>query len=225
MMELELKARSLAPAAALLVSVAALGAATREPPGATSAPTSAALVQDSGRVRLQLAPTGNEARYRVNEQLARVNLPSDAVGTTTAVKGQLMLGAGGRFVADSSQITIDLASLTTDSDRRDNFVRRRTLEVEQYPTAVLAPRELRGLAWPLPTSGEHRFQLVGDLTLHGATKPTIWNVTATFAGSRITGSAQTSLKFGDYNMTVPRVAMVLSVQDSIRLEYDFTFQR
>jgi len=31
-----------------------------------------------------LAPAGNEARYRVREQLAGVDLPNDAVGVTSA---------------------------------------------------------------------------------------------------------------------------------------------
>jgi polyisoprenoid-binding protein YceI len=211
-------------AAALLLGVAGLAPAQRSSPAAAPA-ASAYTAQETASVRLRLAPSGNEARYRVNEQLARVTLPNDAVGATSAVTGQLLLDAAGRFVADSSRITIDMTSLETDNDRRDNFVRRRTLEVEQYPTAVLAPRALRGLPWPLPASGERRFQLVGDLALHGVTRSTVWDVTATFAGDRISGTARTQFKFGDFNLTIPRVAMVLSVQDSIRLEYDFAFQR
>jgi polyisoprenoid-binding protein YceI len=188
------------------------------------APQPQPQVQDTGQVRLRLASTGNEARYRVNEQLARLTLPNDAVGATTAITGQLLLVDGGRFVRDSSRISIDLGSLRTDSDRRDNYVRRRTLEVEQYPTAVLTATSLRGLPWPLPTSGQRSFQLVGDLDLHGVTRPTTWEVTAQFAGRRITGTARTHFKFGDFNMQIPRVASVLSVQDSIRLEYDFAFE-
>jgi len=183
------------------------------------------VVQDTGRVRLRLAPAGNEARYRVTEQLAGVTLPNDAVGSTAAVSGGILLAGRGDFVADSSQITIDLASLETDRDRRDNYVRGRVLEVARYPTAVLMPRAVRGLAWPLPVSGEHTFQLVGDLTLHGVTKPTTWDVTATFARDRISGTARTHFKFADFDLTQPRVPVVLSVQDSIRLEYDFAFLR
>lgn len=43
-------------------------------------------------VRLEFAQ-GTKAVYLVNEQLARVNLPSDAVGTTDAVSGAILLGA------------------------------------------------------------------------------------------------------------------------------------
>jgi len=218
------KVVKLATTAALLLSVSGLGLAQRPAAEAPSA-APAGSFQDSTGLRLRLADTGNEARYRVNEQLARLTLPNDAVGATTSITGQLLLDSRGRFVSDNSRITIDLTSLKTDSDRRDNYVRGRTLEVEQYPTAVLTPTALRGLSWPLPTSGEHSFQLVADLNLHGVTRPSIWNVTARFAGSRITGTARTHFKFADYNLAIPRVAAVLSVQDSIRLEYDFAFER
>ncbi|NJD09114.1 MAG: YceI family protein [Gemmatimonadetes bacterium] len=168
---------------------------------------------------------GNEARYVVNEQLAGRPLRNDAVGVTTAITGQLVLDDRGRFVADSSAISIDLASIRTDQERRDNFVRRRTLEVEQYPTAVLRPSGLRGLPWPLPREGEYTFQLTGELTLHGVTQPSVWEVKASFTGGRITGAARTHFRFADYQLEVPRLAFVLSVQDSIRLEYDFAFER
>lgn len=191
----------------------------------TAAAPAGVELQDTGRVRLRLAPEGNEARYRVNEQLARMTLPSDAVGATTGIQGGIVLEADGRVVRDSSRIVIDLTTLKSDSDRRDNYVRRNTLETAQHPHATLVVRELRGLRLPLPATGQQTLQLVGDLTLHGVTRPTLWQVTARFDGRRVDGSARTALRFGDFRMEIPRVASVLSVQDSIRLEYDFAFIR
>jgi polyisoprenoid-binding protein YceI len=193
--------------------------------GASADSVSVGPVLQDGRIRLKLAPEGNEARYRVNEQLARLTLPTDAVGATSAIQGGIVLERDGKIVADSSHITIDLTTLKSDSDRRDGFVKRNTFQTDQFPNAVIALRELRGIKFPLPTSGTASFQLVGDVTVHGVTKPTLWNVTATFAGNKVTGSAKTAVKFGDFNMTIPKVGSVLSVQDSIRLEYDFSFVR
>ena len=65
--------------------------------------------------------------YLVNEQLARVNLPSDAVGTTDAVSGVILLGAGNQIPAEDSELRVDLSTLTSGSDRRDGYVRRNTL--------------------------------------------------------------------------------------------------
>jgi hypothetical protein len=57
------------------------------------------------------------------------------------------------------------------------------------------------------------------------TRPTTWNVTARFNGNQITGSATTAFTFADFELTQPRVPVLLSVADTIRLEYDFTLQR
>jgi hypothetical protein len=42
-------------------------------------------------VRYIVAPTGNEARYRVREQLMHHDLLNDAVGKTTAITGSVVV--------------------------------------------------------------------------------------------------------------------------------------
>ena len=74
----------------------------------------------------------------------------------------------------------------------------------------------------LPTSGDVSFQLTGDLTVHGTTHPVTWTVTATAAnGTDLTGTAVTSFTFADFGISQPRVPVVLSVEDTIKLELDF----
>ena len=104
-------------------------------------------------VRLEFAE-GTEAVYLVNEQLARVNLPSDAIGTTDAVSGVILLGFGNLILAEGSELPLDLSTLTSDSDRRDRYVRRNTLSTIVYPFAVFVPRKVPGLPSPLPTQGK-----------------------------------------------------------------------
>ena len=77
------------------------------------------------------------------------------------------------------------------------------------------------LPWPLPTDGETSFQLAGDMTVHGVTKPATWEVTAQFSDGSVTGQAKTSFTFGTFDMAVPRLFFILSVEDNIRLEMDF----
>lgn len=163
---------------------------------------------------------GNAARYRVREQLAGVSLPNDAVGETTEIAGQIVLDASGRIVPGQSRFTVQVASLKSDRDRRDNYVRTRTLETTTHPTVVLEPLELRGLPWPLPAAGPITFQLRGNLTVRGVTRPTTWEVRLTPEGTAFRGSATTSFTFEEFTMTKPRVASVLSVDDVIKLEYD-----
>ena len=163
----------------------------------------------------------SRARYRVREQLAGLDFPSDAVGETTAVTGTLVLGADGSVVAEESSFTVDLTTLKTDNDRRDGYVQGRTLETAEYPEATMVVQELRDLPIPLPTTGTHSFTIAGELTLHGVTRATVWEATADFGEEAITGQARTAFDFAAFDIAIPSVARVLSVADDIRLELDF----
>ncbi len=164
---------------------------------------------------------GSRARYRVLEELARVGFPTDAVGETPDATGLMVFGADGALQPDRSRLEVDLRTLESDSSRRDRYVRNNTLETSSFPTAVFVPREAQGLAWPMPSSGEVTFQLAGDMTVHGVTKPLVWEVTAQLDGESATGQAKTSFTFEEFGMAIPRVFIVLSVENNIRLELDF----
>ena len=173
-------------------------------------------------LQLVVAPDGNEVRYRIREQLAGFDLPNDAVGATSQVSGGITFDAKGNLVPASSKFVVNVATLTSDKDRRDGYVRGRLLTTSQFPTVELVPTALRGLTLPMPTSGSKAFQLVGDLTVRGVTKPTTWQVDAKFDDGRVNGTAATSFLFSDFGLTQPRVPVVLSVADTIRLEYTFS---
>jgi polyisoprenoid-binding protein YceI len=176
-------------------------------------------------VRFQVASTGNEVRYRVTEQLAGFDLPNDAVGRTSAVAGAVVLDSAGRVVAADSRITATVSSLASDRSRRDGYMRGRILETDSFPSVTLRPTAVHGLPWPLPASGTASFTLAGDLTIKGTTRPSTWTVMAAFRGDTVSGLASTAFTFPDFGLNQPRVPIVLSVGDTIRLEYDFTLVR
>jgi polyisoprenoid-binding protein YceI len=171
--------------------------------------------------RYVVAPSGNEVRYRVREQLVGFDLPNDAIGKSTAVTGVIAIDDAGKVVRDASRFVIDAATFASDRDRRDNYVRGRLLETTQYPSVVFIPTEARGITLPLSAAGSYSFDLVGDLTVRGVTWPTTWRVTAKVASEEVTGNATTKFAFTDIQMEKPRVRSVLSVADTIALEYDF----
>lgn len=176
-------------------------------------------------MRFVVTGTGNEARYRVREQLMGANLPNDAIGTTTQVSGSILAYADGRIVKDSSKIIVNITTLKSDKDRRDGYVQRRTMETDKYPTVEFVPVSVRGFKGPLPASGPVTFELLGDLTVHGSTHPAVWQVTAHAEGQDVAGTATTAFTFKDINLDQPKVPVVLSVADTIKLEYDFRFAR
>jgi len=174
-------------------------------------------------LHLVVAPTGNEARYRVREQLVGLDLPNDAVGVTKDIKGQIVVGRDGKIVRDSSRIIVQVTGLKSDKTRRDGFLQRNTLETSKFPEVELVPTSFEGLSEAIPAGTTKTFSLVGELTVHGVTHPTTWQVTAHAEGGDVVGSAATVFTFKDFGLDQPRVPVLLSVADSIKLEYDFRF--
>lgn len=168
---------------------------------------------------------GNKARYRIRERLVGKELDNDAIGETQKVSGSIALDRSGKIIPTESGFTVDLASLKSDQDRRDNFVRRRLLVTDTFPATQFQVTEVKGLPSKLPTSGTQEFQLIGNLTVKGVTRPTTWNVKATVAGNKLTGSAITRFTFADFQLTQPKVPVLLSVVDTIALEYDFAMTK
>jgi polyisoprenoid-binding protein YceI len=179
----------------------------------------------AGAVQYNLVAEKTTASYKVREQLARLNAPSDAVGKTTKVTGSIRLNADGSIDTKNSLFTVDLASLQTDSSMRDGYVRGNILQTDQYPTATFVPTQISGLPSPLPQSGQVSFKVTGDMTLHNTTKPVTWDVTGQAQADQATGVATTTFKFEDFGLNQPQVPIVLSVVDSITLEVDLTVQR
>ena len=183
-----------------------------------------ALAQDHAPVRYGIVAEGTEVRYRVREQLVGLSFPNDAVGATGAVEGSITFDPQGRVLPDS-RVTVDLRTLRSDEARRDNYVRRNTLETDRFPTVTFVPTEARRLAFPLPQTGSVPIELVGDLTVRDVTRRVTWEGTATFDGPRVTVRARTAFRFGDFGLRVPRVSVVLSVEDDIKLEADLSLRR
>jgi polyisoprenoid-binding protein YceI len=177
---------------------------------------------DSAAVHL-VVDAGTEVRYRVRERLVGKDLDNDAVGATHAVSGQIALAADGSVVPEESKITIDVTGLKSDQARRDNFVRRRLLVTDSNPTVVFTPTAIQGGPKTIPTTGEGTFTIVGSLTVKGVTRPTTWTVNARYLPTAVVGAASTSFTFSDFSITQPKVPILLSVADTIKLEGDFNF--
>jgi len=200
---------------ALIAATAMVIPATRTEAHARIAPAA---------VHYIVAPDGNEARYRVREQLLHHDLPNDAVGKTTAITGSITVAPNGAVDTLASKITIDVTSLKSDQARRDGYLQRATLETGQYPTVTFVPTSVTGAKLPLDGT-EQSFDVGGELTVHGVTRPTVWHVKAKSSGNDVTGSGWTQFTFTDVQLAQPHLPFLLSVADTIKLEYDFHLVR
>ena len=202
--------------------------ATTEAMPATATPTEAptepptAEAMASGAAAVFTLGEGTIARYRVEEELANTGF-FVAVGETQDVAGSIVFDADGGVLAEESRIAVQAATLRTDSGRRDGYVRNRTLETDTYPEVVFVPTSIDGLPGSIAdASGPVEFTITGDLTVKDQTREVTWDATAEFAGDgTASGLAGVEFTFDDFGMNKPSVAIVLSVDDTIRLELDF----
>lgn len=206
--------------AAILAATVAPGTAQQRPgPGGPGGPP----LPPTPGMNLQL--TDGSASYRVTEQFVGIDFPSDAIGTTTAVTGTLDIAKDGSIVP-GSKLTVDLRELKSDQEMRDHFIQSRTLQTDQYPDAVFVPTKIQGLPLMIPQNGQTGFELTGDLTIHGVTKPVTFQGIATFnRDSTVAGRAKTSFTFDTFGLMVPKIGRLASVENKIDLSLTFKFKR
>lgn len=174
---------------------------------------------------LRVDPQNSSALYRVQEQFVNIRVPSDAVGTTDRVSGSVAIDADGAVIQDRSSVRVNLDGLTSDQSRRDAFIKRNTLDTQRYPEAQFVPTTIQGLPAPLPHEGEADITIVGLLTIRDVTREVEWRGKAHFTPDGMRVTAQTQIAFEQFGIEKPRVALVLSVSDEIRLEVDMLFVR
>ncbi|MGB8645161.1 MAG: YceI family protein [Anaerolineae bacterium] len=214
---------TLAPTAPTGTPATSIGPAPTGTPAGSSPASSAG--GSSATAKIVLVPDKSTANYRVREQLAGVDLPSDAVGKTSAISGQIVGKTDGTIDASQSSFTVDLRTLKSDQSMRDGYIQGAVLQTRQYPNAVFVLKSTDGLTMPLPASGTVSFKLLGDLTVRDTTKPVTWDVTCQVTGDSGTCSGKTTFTFAYFNLTKPSVGRVLSIEDNIALEFNFAFQR
>jgi polyisoprenoid-binding protein YceI len=160
--------------------------------------------------------------YRVKEQLAFLNSPNEAVGRTKAVTGTMEVAGG---TVEQVRIEANLTQLTSDESRRDNAIRQRGLESEQFPTATLELAEPVKLD-ATPAEGEDvRGQGTGRLTVHGVTREVDLDLRGRWTGETIQVAGQLPVKMSDFQIEPPRFGPVVSIEDSLTVDFNLVFQR
>ena len=176
-------------------------------PAATAAPAAAGAVWT-------IDPATSAVGYRVVEVL--FGQDTEGVGRTSAITGQLTLSGTQVTAAD---FEVDMTTLTSDEDRRDNQFRGRLMDTASFPTATFtltAPIELG----TTPADGAAvAATATGDLTLRGTTNPVTFDVQAQQTGGTIQVVGSTDIVFADYGIPDPSTTGI-STQDHGLLEFD-----
>ena len=148
--------------------------------------------------------------YRVREQLLVLPAPSDAVGRTSSVTGNLKIS--GRTI-ESATFSADLASLTSDKAMRDQRMHTIGLQSAEFPTATFVLASPIAFASRPPAGRVVKTTATGRFTLHGVTKQVSIPLQAVWQNGEIQIVGSFDIQFADYNITTPTIAGFVTVQD------------
>ena len=196
-------------------SPTAAPAATNPPPtaAATEPPPTALLeipaATDDSRPAF-IVGDGSAATFTVNEKLAWLDLPNDAVMRTESLSGMVYLD--GR----PSAVDIDLHSLTSDSDRRDRYVRQRMFP--NHPTATFTVADLGELPNPLPAGEVITREVAGELSIGGVVKPLTFAVEARRDPNALFILGRTTFTWEELEIPPPNIPGRIQVKDEVQVE-------
>jgi polyisoprenoid-binding protein YceI len=158
--------------------------------------------------------TSTFAGYRVQEELASIGAKT-AVGRTPDVEGTFTIEGN---EIPKAEFTVDMTTLKSDEDRRDNAIRNQAIETSRFPTATFTLTEPIPLD-EVPAEGTRiSVDATGDLTLHGVTKQVTIPLEAERTGNVIAVTGQIDIPFADFDISQPTSFAVLSVEDHGILE-------
>jgi polyisoprenoid-binding protein YceI len=214
------------PAVTAATAAPAATAETNAAPAATAAPATAATSSESqatissDSIVAQIVSDESEARFIIDEVLN--NEPKTVIGTTSQVAGELAVDPSDPAKSQVGIIQVNARTLTTDSEFRNRAIKNQILQTNQYEFITFTPKQIIGLPASGAVGQSYTFQIVGDLTIRDVTKEVTFDVTATPASaSRLEGTAQTTIRYADYGISIPEVRQVASVDEQVRLEIDF----
>lgn len=184
----------------------------------STAPSSTPM-PDVGITGTWLATSESTVGYRVKEVLGGVD--TEGVGRTNQVNGSLTIQDTTLL---STVFEIDVASIKSDSSKRDSQFSGNIMDTATYPTAtfrLLTPIELGSI----PADDQNITATAqGELTMHGVTQQVSFDVTAKIANGIIGVLGSIDITFADYGIANPSNAFV-TTGDTGLLEFVLAFQK
>jgi polyisoprenoid-binding protein YceI len=185
-----------------------------------------------GRVLAQTPPAAGSNVWSVdpNHSAAHFSVKHMMVSTVRGTLGKIggSIDYDGKSVQSiKADITIDVTGITTGSDGRDTDLKSPNFfEVAKYPTLTFKSTRV-------DAAGAGTFTIVGDLTLHGVTKPVTLHVEGPSpilktpnGQQRVGASATTTINRRDFGLQYNRMIEAAPVVgDEVQVQIDVEVTR
>lgn len=174
------------------------------------------------RVLFSIIPEQSEALFRIDEAL--LGDLKTVVGTTDQVAGEMLVDWADPANSQLGLIRVNVRTLSTDNEFRNRALRGQVLEADrdEFEFADFIPVELLQLPSSIAIGDSVDFQIRGNLTVHGVTREVIFDATLTIiSNSHIEVNAQVTVRYQDFDITIPEAPGVANVSDEVQLEVNF----
>lgn len=201
----------------------------------TTAPTKApsALVNEGAVMtapaadgKFQIVSERSTASFSLEEDLRGTHIT--VLGTTNQVSGAVKADPASLAATEFDTIRINARTFVTDSEQRNNAIRRMILKTENDANEFIEfkPKSVSGTPATIEIGQPFSFKTTGDLTVSGVTKEVTFDGTATFdSADEISGSAQTRVHYPDFGVTVPDLPFLANVDQDTTLKIDFVAKK
>jgi polyisoprenoid-binding protein YceI len=165
------------------------------------------------------AGNGSFVQYRVEEQFVGA-VESAATGRTDQVAAEMTI-AGPTVTA--ATVGANVASLTSDKDRRDRAIHTSGLQSDTFPQAKFVLTKPITLP-QAPQKGEKVMTTAsGDFTLHGITRAVTVELEGRWDGENVQVVGDFPVRFADYGITPPSIGGFVTVKGEGQVEMQLFF--
>jgi polyisoprenoid-binding protein YceI len=194
--------------------------------GGSLGPASSASLDPASIPGTWTIGTDSVVGYRVRERLASLTADSDAVGRTSSITGTATIASGpGGMSLSAADFSVDMTSLRSDRQMRDNRLRNDGIQTDQFPTSTFRLTQPVALPTTAASGAQFAVTLHGDLTLHGVTRAIDLQAEAQLSGNVIRVAGSYAFPFTDYQINAPNIGGFVAVQDTGTLEFLINLQK
>ena len=176
---------------------------------AEPAPTEAPAMAGE-RIQSFVIGEGSEIKFVVEEELGRSTIRFDAVISSTGLTGTANLDG------TPSVVALDLHSLSSDQQYRDQYIRNRLFP--DTPEAVVTVEEIPDLPQSFLDGEEATGQLNGSLQIGETVTPLVFDVTARKDENTINILGTTKFTWEQLGLRKPTARSVVYLADEVRVQ-------
>ena len=149
-------------------------------------------------------------------------------GKTANISGSIQCEPTDMTLPVSGVLRVDLRTLKTGIDLRDQHMRERHLDTDEFPFAYFAIDSISGLPESLANETEHAATVFGYFYIRGVKRSLQADVTVNFSGQpetqRIVATATFTIELEDYGIPHPK-ALFMKLAETIEIELRFVARR